>query len=43
MNQTAGNHRMQRRTGGQFSRMDAQLPVPADPYRFATEREDNWC
>ncbi|TWT93179.1 hypothetical protein Pla100_44960 [Neorhodopirellula pilleata] len=27
------NHRMQRRTGGQFSRMDAQLPVPADPGR----------
>ncbi len=31
----AGNHRMQRRTGGQFSRMDAQLPVPADPGRYA--------
>ena len=29
---------MQRRTGGQFSRMDAQLPVPADPYRSPTKR-----
>ncbi|TWT78618.1 hypothetical protein CA13_00140 [Planctomycetes bacterium CA13] len=25
---------MQRRTGGQFSRMDTQFPVPADPYRY---------
>ncbi|TWT78676.1 hypothetical protein CA13_00720 [Planctomycetes bacterium CA13] len=28
---------MQRRTGGQFSRMDTQFPVPADPYRYPTE------
>ena len=25
------------RTGGQFSRMDAQLPVPADPGRSLDE------
>ncbi len=31
------NHRMQRRTGGLFTRMDAQLPVPADPGRSAIE------
>lgn len=29
---------MQRRAGGQFSRMDAQLPAPADPYRYPLER-----
>ena len=28
------NHQMQRRTGGQFSRMDARLPVPADPDHY---------
>jgi len=34
----AANHRMHRRTGGQFSRMDAQLPVPADPGRSPDEK-----
>ncbi|GAB5517675.1 MAG: hypothetical protein Rhob2KO_54000 [Rhodopirellula baltica] len=32
---------MQRRTGGQFSRMEAQLPVPADPGRSANEEFDS--
>ena len=39
----AGNHRMQRRTGGQFLQVDAQHPVPADPYRYPNERAQlNW-
>ena len=31
------NQRMQRRTGGQSSRMEAGLPVPADPGRYRIE------
>ncbi|MEM8672205.1 MAG: hypothetical protein AAGG48_32115, partial [Planctomycetota bacterium] len=39
----AANHRMQRRTGGQFLRMDAQLPVPADPGRSVAEVDFQEC